>query len=223
MAGGSPSRDNLVVALGISAIDVLTCALVSSIVLFLILAAPARTTLHGREGLPDDGLVVQFAIGTPGTAVRVLVFPGQAATVLPVEFWSNRPPTSRRPRGPDDLGVISSLYRNGGYAKWILSAEGSSSDRASQLTLPEATLVVNRPAAGKWRIKLAYSDFAEGQLAPESVDVSVVVTSIVRDCPSISKDITLRLGEPLSLGDDIGQEVCSLAKALDVAAPTKDE
>lgn len=215
------SRENFTIALGISAIDVLCCSLVSSILLFLILTSPAKKNVALSSGGNEPTLIVSFAVTDDNPIVRVLVYPGDTPELLPVEFWAGNAAQVTRPPSSIKLGDVSSLYRDGGFAWWIPS-EAAGSNRLPSTSGPSSSLVVRNPSSGNWKIKIGYAGYYEAKAIPRKTVVTVSATNFLSDCATTAEQkFELGMWATVIIADQQAgtpSDPCSLAKVLKISA-----
>jgi hypothetical protein len=216
-------RSNLIIALGLSAIDVLSCALVSSIILFLLFSSPSKSKTPTAEATADVGLLIKIAIDQEEPIVRLRVYPpnpdDEDRKSLPVEFWSDLNGQSAK-----GLGEIRSLYESDGSAIWVPSSTSETKVVSVAGTSPEAALFVHRPKSGRWRLELGYmtsrSDLAAPHL-PKFIDANVTIAA---SCLTKVRS-RLELGVPRVIDDaeppeDGKANSCSLNEALFIQLPS---
>jgi hypothetical protein len=224
MTAKSP-RQNLMVALGISAIDVLCCALVSSILLFLILTAPTKKIDESVSGGSEPTIRIFVAVSSdvPDVPIiRVLVYPGSEADVLPVEFWASNMSQVARPTSAIKLGDVSSLYRDGGDAWWIpsqLPAKG-------EAQMPSSMLAVRKPKIGNWKIQLEYAAYNPSGSIPARVEVRVTAVNLSSSsCPRAEQKFDLRIWGSVLAADSMPNPpggTCALSNVIKVEPTSED-
>src|SRR5262245_27496742 len=106
---------NFIVTLGISAIDVLCCALVGGLVLFLILSQEVRNKILAASGGPNRDLVILLSYETtsPEQILRLRVLPPPGRTpghrADPTEYWSDTKDGDR---------IEDGVLQDGGVSSW---------------------------------------------------------------------------------------------------------
>ncbi len=210
--------NNIVISLGISAIDVLCCALVCSLVLFLMLSTSGTASQASLEMGKNKDVIVQLQVEkTPGIEE------------------DTRPVLRLRLRAAEDKGKVNDfwtvdqhspiVHTSQGELFWTseVSEEGSDSDTSSELRSRSSILQIHKPA-GEWLVELGYLETQEGLLGPAKQQVTVRVMVISASCSSETQ-ITLKLGENLELSDALNSEQaakvkhingCSLSQSLRV-------
>lgn len=152
-------RISLFITLGIAAIDMLTCAFVSAVVLFFLFLVPKQSA--GASSSEDLLLLHWSAVGAKRAIVGIRVERnGQPSTI-----WSDDVQTvdevcsnlSRTPNIPD--------------ACYLLNSVTGSLDQ-------DGILVITRPLAGQWSIAMAYGDTSDngnsGNYPPVNLRVTLV-------------------------------------------------
>jgi hypothetical protein len=160
---------SLIIALGISAIDVLCCALVGALVLFLILSVEARkhTTTSDSGENQDLVFIVSYTPSTdPRPVLRLRIYPPRipVASSSSVEAFSEYWTDSR-----DKRYESASMFRPAGGSLWSVAA-------ASQ-TPQISVLHIHRPAAGVWGFSVGYVDSSYGAISsnPPQLNIAIAV------------------------------------------------
>lgn len=176
----SKAGPDMVVVLGISAIDVLCCALVCSLILFLMLSQ-ARSSASPIQGKgTDKDLLMVFEVpavtGIPSVdwpVLRVRAFaPTPSPTTnginsSPLVFWSDE--SERVLPNSTDLLPPSMVQPDGGQVLWTSNALVGETQRIS-------ILQIHNPKPGYWGVEVGYVDSKTGLLSAATRDMSVRIS-----------------------------------------------
>jgi hypothetical protein len=195
---------DILIVLGISAIDVLCCALVCSLVLFLMLSQ-ARSTQGATRGKGTNrDLMISFSVPvSPNTppedwpVIRVRVFeptPARPDSVAGTAllFWGDQ-----RESITDARPLL--VFPDHGEIVWTSDDLPEAHERLSVLQL-------HNPRPGYARIELAYVDSKSGLVGPLDATMHVKV--------SVAGAVTARFTVDLALdskGCVLGAESCSVS------------
>lgn len=202
-------RVNMTVVLGISAIDVLCCALVSSLVLFLMFSSVRRHEAIQRVvGANELALVLTLPPASDSSArpeLRVRLTMEAAGEGEQVSFWT-----------ADDFvdephNQAGRMVQQGGGIQWYSAKAGEPGEERVSIAM------IHRPSAGRWSVALGYLDTSDGALAPADRDVQVNL-SILGACESEVR-FRLALGEERMIDSRGGEnaEGCDPKESLLVA------
>jgi hypothetical protein len=160
------SSTSLIVTLGISAIDVLCCALVGGLVLFLILSQEGSIKRLASSRGPNRDLIILLSYETvaPEQVLRLRLLPplGRAPAYksAPTEYWSDRMDGGR---------IEDSVLQDGGVSSWsILGDDRRPGSR-------QVVLHVHRPAPGQWGFSVGYVDAAENMAGVPNSTVPMTI------------------------------------------------
>lgn len=156
---GKEGRASLFITLGIAAIDMLTCAFVSAIVLFFLFLVPK----HAAGGSDSQDLLFLHwsALGSTGAVIGItLERDGRRSTI-----WSDDP--QRAQEVCPDLSRTPDITD----ACYILNSGNDSSDQ-------DGVLMINRPKTGQWSVAMTYGDTSDngngGNYHPVELRVTLV-------------------------------------------------
>jgi hypothetical protein len=193
------NRQSMILPLGISAIDVLCCAMVASFVLFLVLSSqPVRERRAAANGKSSPSMKLRLTVFDPTTVLSLKLLPpqgGEEAVPVPVSLWTDEP-VNARDTGPSP-DRKPALQKGGGWA-WFVFPRGG-----------ESLLVLERPLNGQWRADLSYAH------GPSLEDVRVNV-QVYGSC-LFTSDVTLKPGETTHITDLGKNELCSAQKSLSLS------
>jgi hypothetical protein len=156
----------LTIALGISAIDVLCCALVGGLVLFLILSVEGRNHKLAGRGGPNRDLVVMLLYDNwnPPPVLRLRVTPGNSPSPGkraggPTEYWTDG--DRRRDAG--------NMFLESGGASWSVVPD------ATEVGERMAILHLRRPVPGDWGLTVGYVESADGVANGPAIGIPVTI------------------------------------------------
>lgn len=210
-----------IVALGLSAIDMLCCAMVSGLVMFLVLASPrAAAPLDGGRKGERHGISLQYQIETEGPVIA-LRFMTTGATIEPsVNFYSD---LAKPMHFVADAGKRAALVLPSGTIQEHRQSV-QSNDKAVARDMYFYNILQMRPV--RWNILLTYADTdrAMASAIPETALVKVDVSEFGGSC-NIHLECNVRVGGSTSLESNSctpnpGQS-CSLAKILEDIASAR--
>jgi hypothetical protein len=178
-------KGNLVVTLGISAIDVLCCALVGGLVLFLILSVEGRSrSVSAGEGSNQDiVLLMSHPLQTsPNPVLRLRIFPPLPPVPPPqsgndfAEYWTD---------SPDKRHESNSMFDLGGGSLWSVAAANQD---------PQVSVLhIRKAIAGTWGFSVGYLDStADAPFSHPPVGVAIRVLGQGGEAECI---VTLPVGE----------------------------
>lgn len=204
----SSAGPDMLVVLGISAIDVLCCALVCSLVLFLMLSQASSGGAVRGKGRNKDLLIAFEVPAAPGTAkqdwpvLRVRVFeptagaPKGKGNGTPLLFWGDDRevivPNATTPLSPN------LAFAGRGQVLWT-------SDDIEGVDTRLSVLQIHNPKPGYWGVEIAYVDSKAGLITPAKPDMAVKV--------SISGAVNSRFTAQLNLDSDaciLGADGCQI-------------
>ena len=180
---GPPGRISLFITLGIAAIDMLSCAFVSSILLFVMFLLPEQTTAGGATAA-QNLLVFQWSFVSQNQVVLAIELepPGEQ----PATIWSD---------DPQSLAKVCNR----------LSKATDVADPC-QLYIPNSQndldrmLVIEQPKSGDWGAKVLSGDTATHGNGGDDKPVSFRLTVIGKEVLSIEVD-NLDIGLPIDLSN----------------------
>ena len=195
---------NMTIALGLSAIDMLCCALVAALVLFFVLTSQGNDEESiGSPRGQSSGIHVTLVYDVPA-AIATLRFLDPNMADDPIDFWSDQTHL-----GPSE---------NAKTHKDFLQPSGFLFERTDPLEKTIELVATNlRPA--NWQISLTYSDTVSGLAAsapPKLIgNVTIVgVCSAVFTCPvDLGTEVKLEACRQENKGGD-----CSLNQLLRAAS-----
>lgn len=186
-------RPSPLIALGVSAIDLLCCAFVSALVMFLVLASPqvAKPARGGAIG-DDTGITIKYRVETPDTIVA-LRFINADGDSDPVDFYSD---------AAKNMAVITNSK--------VKDALVEPTGMVFESKTPGATLAdgsagydyvykLSNVHAKPWDIRFAYSD--TGRDMASAVPPIVRVSVYAQTTCSAQLICEIHLGESQSLMD----------------------
>jgi hypothetical protein len=180
----SAGRLSLFLTLGIAAIDMLSCAFVSSVLLFVMFLLPQQSAGGGVTGT-ENFLIIRWSFSSHyATALRIeLDPPGDVPRVI----WS------------DDPGSVNSVCANLSKAAELSSACYLLPTDPRDL---DGMLVIEQPRSGDWKVVVGNSDTASHMNAGDEQAVDFLLTVIGKDAFSrpVSK---LNPGDSVGLSSDI--------------------
>jgi hypothetical protein len=209
-------RPSPLIALGVSAIDLLCCAFVSALVMFLVLASPqvAEQTSRGTSGI-DTGITIKYQVETADAiiALRFIVDDGDAD---PVDFISSQ---------AQDMAIITnSRIRNALVEPAGLVFESKTPGVILSDGSPGYDYVykLSRLHPQNWDIRFAYSD--TGRDIAAAVPPIARVSVYVRTTCSVQLMCEIPVGESRSLTDSdckkVSANACDIPRILrDIAHP----
>src|ERR1039458_6760074 len=114
------NRQSVILPLGISAIDVLCCAMVASFVLFLVLSSqPARRMHASGKGKSASTIHVQLTVHDPATVVSLKLIPPEAggdAVRIPAALYTDQ--TINPAAALAEAGSSAGILKGGGW-NWV--------------------------------------------------------------------------------------------------------
>lgn len=195
-----PGRISLFITLGIAAIDMLTCAFISSIVLFLMFLTP-RESSQAAALVPQDVLMMHW------------VFPGAAGALFGLQIG---PPgnmcllwTDEATEKIQDRCAGLSKTSGAGAVRVIKSGARSIRDPTQ-----DGVLAIADPVAGVWAVNVVYADTADHAM---TLGAPVVATISVVAKEAAVVQVTLEPGQEIILRDAADASVtASLKVTLDI-------
>jgi hypothetical protein len=182
---GPAGRLSLFITLGIAAIDMLSCAFVSSILLFVMFLLPAHSVGGGATGT-ENLLIINWSFSSRySTALRIeLDPPGDVPRII----WS------------DDPGSIDKVCSN--------LSQSLDYSNACYLVLPtdpndlDGMLIIEQPRRGGWKVVVRSSDTTSHMNAGDDQPVDFLLTVIGKE--SFSRSVNnLMPGSSVELSSDI--------------------
>lgn len=219
MTASEPRRQAMpVVALGLSAIDMLCCALVSGLVMFLVLSSP-RAPAPFEGGLKGDsyGLSIRYVLETDGP-VMVLRFVEDGVMGPHPTFYGD---TARPLRFITDHARRSSLVLPEGTIqedkRTVSSPDGS-------LVRDAYTYIVLQMRPVRWRVLLTYADTSREMAS--AIPATATATVDVQGRCAVTLECRVEPGGSASLesGTQCTQKSdssCSVSAILDEIARRK--
>jgi hypothetical protein len=197
------SQISLLVTIGIAAIDLLTCAFVSSVVLFVMFLVPSASGGTAEVGDPNDILMLDWTYATVGAISRPVIaiqlgHDGQQLTV-----WSDM----NAEQIDDACLKLSAAHDPKGHC----SVSHSASDSGG-----EGILLITQPVKAQWSVGVAYADTEDdansGNYPPLEMDMTIVGNGVV-DLSGMS----LNFGDGLTPLDKLpGQNASDLERSLNL-------
>lgn len=190
-------HQSMVITLGISAIDVLSCAMISSFVLFLVFTGTLFRRAHHNTNKGNNGspaLVLHIQYRNQESVFNLILEPRAVASASKHEqilLWT------------DESSKTVSLQ--GLENETTGSAPGVFSWNATP-ALKEALLIVERPVPIAWDVSVSYAD------AP-SLEDSTITFDIDGGC-QFKGEITMHPGQTIRLQDLPDYGSCSAQKSL---------
>ena len=167
---GRSGQLSLFLTLGIAAIDMLSCAFVSSVLLFIMFLQPQPASGGGTAG-SESALIFHWSFTSPSGTVLAITL--QAPGQRPQTIWSDIPDTGDK------------------ACFWLSKAPADA--RACSLVLPadpaahDGMLIIQQPRSGAWNAKFTYADTkSHGNVRADDVAVDVRLTVIGKDVLSIA-------------------------------------
>ncbi|MET4841504.1 hypothetical protein ABIF62_001999 [Bradyrhizobium japonicum] len=161
----SSTETSLVVTLGVAAIDMLCCAFVCSVVLFLIFLLPQRAASSDAAGT-EDLLLIKWSLDTRTDVVLGVEITPPGDT--PAMIWTDDPSSMT------DACARLSLAKDLRNSCYMITPDDPRS--------LEGLLVIERPKPGEWGAIIHSSDTKSHYYAPDSetvaLDLVVVGTEV---------------------------------------------
>jgi hypothetical protein len=168
----APARISLFVTLGIAAIDLLSCAFISSVVLFVMFLIPKTVAAGGGTG-KEQTLAVHWAFTSNRAVLAIQLKPSPTAT--PVTIWTSPTPA----------------FSDQDCAK--LSASGGISGACS-VTISEkresGMLVIRKPLSGQWDVGVSYADSIDSENSPGPGSVSFEMSVIGKQAVTLEQQLS---------------------------------
>jgi hypothetical protein len=185
--------DSLIVPLGISAIDVLCCAMICSFVLFLVFANAADKQRRKEVGPSVAAIVIRLVSHKPGVEFNISLTPPPNTVVadeVPTLYFSDQAQGRVRKAG----------LQKGGSWKWIKMPDlGDARD---------ALLIVERPITGQWHASVSYS-------ASSSLEDADLIITMTGRCP-FKRLVILHPAQTLEFDDLPSDGSCAASDNLQV-------
>jgi hypothetical protein len=196
----SPLRISFFITLGIAAIDMLTCAFISSVVLFVMFLMP-REGPQATALASQDVLMMHWVFpGAPGALFGLQIGPLNNICLL----WSDEDADKIQ----DRCAGLSKTAKAGAFR--VLKSGARSLRDPTQ----DGVLAVVEPITGAWTVKVIYADTADHAMTrgkPVFATISVVAKE------AVVVQVALEPGEETSLIDAADASVvASLRIALDI-------
>jgi hypothetical protein len=189
-------RQSVVITLGISAIDVLSCAMISSFVLFLVFTGTLPPLGHhmnkGNSG--PSALVVHMKYQYSESVFNLILVPRSATAASKQEqilLWTDESSKTELLRGIDN--------RTTGSAAGVFSWNATPA-------LAEAMLIIERSDPIAWDVSVSYAD------APTLED-RMITFDIEGEC-QFKGEINMHPGQTIHLDDLADYGSCSAQKSL---------
>jgi hypothetical protein len=179
------ARLSLFITLGIAAIDMLSCAFVSSVLLFVMFLLPQQSSGASISG-SENHLIVHWTFNSVHMATfRIeLVPPGEAAQAI----WSD-----------DEPDAVREVCEN--------LSKGRTPSSACYLIRPvtprdrDGMLVIEEPRTGKWQLTMRNGDTTTHTNAADEQPIDFVLTVIGKEILSMQVR-ELSPGKSLKAPDD---------------------
>jgi hypothetical protein len=196
------SQISLLVTIGIAAIDLLTCAFVSSVVLFVMFLVPSASGGTAEVGDPNDILMLDWTYATAKLISRPVIAIHLGHGDDQVTVWSDM----SAGQIDDACLKLSRAHDTKGHC----SVSQSASDSGG-----EGILLITQPVKAQWSVGVAYADTEDnansGNYPPLEMGITIVGKSVV-DLSGMS----LKFGDGLTPLDRLaGQNASDLERSLD--------
>ena len=197
------SQISLLVTIGIAAIDLLTCAFVSSVVLFVMFLVPAASSGAPEIGDPNDILMLDWTYTTANGVSRPVIgiyLGNDSAQVAVLSDMTD-----------DEIDQaclkLSAAHDPAGHCSVSESTTGSGG---------EGILLIAQPVKSQWTAAVAFADTHDnvnsGDYPPLEIGITIIGNGVV-DLPGTS----LILGaQPTPLDRLPGQNAGDLRQSLDL-------
>lgn len=200
-------RTTFFLTLGISAIDLLTCAFVASVVLFLVFLAPRTSGMSDFVG-GEDVFLVYWTIGNGKQAVVGITLGDERNSQF---IWSDVDEDAladqcrflTRSKEPSSACYLSNTHSE--------NTRGEGAQKTS------GVLLVREPARGNWKVGFSYSDTEDASNAGNYDPINLDVT-VVRNEAATIENVKLNPGEQVdlvSMAKSVGKDV-ELAQILKI-------
>lgn len=162
----SPRSISLYLTLGVAAIDMLSCAFIASVLLFIMFLVPAPAPADGAAG-SERSLAFLWVMDSGKAVLRLSIKPPNADTVV---IWSDT---------PDVFQARPSLCAN-------LSKKGTDLNACRLFVPPDSEkahgmLHIDNPVSGPWNVEISFGDSWKHMNAEGPSEVNVGMTVIGRD------------------------------------------
>jgi hypothetical protein len=189
-------KSSMVIPLGISAIDVLCCAMISSFVMFLVFAGTAsRRPQHAEQsGNGPPAIVLRMRYDKPESLFNLILYPAkttQSSDRGDILLWTDESSTAevRGAQGPKSESSTA-----GGWS-WTATP-----------ALEEALLIIEQPVPRLWNVDVSYAD------APTLEDATVNI-DIYGKC-TFERVIKLHPGQTIDINELAPSGSCSAKESL---------
>jgi hypothetical protein len=186
---------SIAISLGISAIDVLTCAMISSFVLFLVMAG---TTSHGRArraGTNSTSFVLTLQYDKTESVFNVILVPNSKSPSLheaPLSLWTDEANKTESFQGSEDKLNGSALQ-----GTWSWNPVPS---------LGDALLIIEEAVPQAWNVSVSY---AHAPLLREA-NVRIQIDGRCR----FTSNFVIEPGQTIHVTDLPNDGACSAQKSL---------
>lgn len=192
MSNRDPQKGLPIVALGLSAIDMLCCAMVSGLVMFLVLSSPrpARPIESDRKG-DLSGIRLRYEPEDPDTIV-VLRFVRTGGLDQHVNFYS-------------DMAARLHFITDKNVRDQLVDPDGTIQEHKQEVHLPDSNTAreeyfytITQLHSVRWNILLTYADTKRqlGAQVPASAKLKVDLSG---NACSVSLQCTVAVGNSVSL------------------------
>ncbi|CAO3433885.1 hypothetical protein [Azospirillum endophyticum] len=160
----SPGRISFFITLGIAAIDMLTCAFISTVMMFVMFLTP-RDSSQATVLAPQDVLMMHWVFpGSPGALFGLQVGPPGNNMCL---LWSDE----NAEQIQDRCAPLSKMAKAGAIRVFKSGA------RSVHDPTQDGLLAIAEPIAGSWTVNVIYADTADHAITlgrPVVATISVV-------------------------------------------------
>jgi hypothetical protein len=157
---GSAGRISLYLTLGIAAVDMLMCAFISTVVLFIMFLMPGKEPSGGGTG-SENQMVFQWEFTSRKSVVRIDF--NRDGSSEDIYVWSNDPELWPSP----DLCAELSNSMDRSACRLIISDDGIG-----------GMLIIQDPKSDKWDVTVAYADSADSSNGSALDDLDFSMTAI---------------------------------------------
>lgn len=194
----SPGRISFFITLGIAAIDMLTCAFISTVMMFVMFLTP-RDSSQATVLAPQDVLMMHWMFpGAPGALFGLQVGPPGDNMCL---LWSDEDAEQIQ----DRCAPLSKMAKAGAIRVFKSGA------RSLHDSTQDGLLAIAEPVAGSWTLNVIYADTADHAM---TLGRPVVVTISVVAKEAVVVQVTLEPGQEIPLIDAADARDASAAASL---------
>jgi hypothetical protein len=163
------NRTSLFLTLGIAAVDMLSCAFISAIILFVMFLIPKNQASAGGTG-SGHLLVLHWAFDSSPAVLKITLEPHDTSQVA---VWSDQAEFSGI-----DCANLSTDSRNSNACRIIATP-----DHASGM------IVIVKPRKGMWNVSFQYADTVTSENSQGPDTVTFAASMIVREAVTVSKSL----------------------------------